>query len=117
MVSVYPEQHSGEGAIVHKYRFNWTMPIMFSPHNPKMLYATSDIVHRTTDGGQTWEDISPDLTRHDPKTLQPSGGPISLDNTGAETYATIFAIAESSVQPGVIWTGSDDGLLHVTKND
>ena len=80
-VSVYPELHSGEGAIVHKYRFNWTMPIVFSPHDPKMLYCTSNYVHRTTDGGQTWQDISPDLTRHDPKTLQPSGGPISLDNT------------------------------------
>ena len=117
MVSVYPEQHSGEGAIVHKYRFNWTMPIAFSPWSPKMMYATSDVVHRTIDGGQTWEDISPDLTRHDPKTLQPSGGPISLDNTGAETYATIFAIAESTIQQGMIWTGSDDGYVQVTKND
>ena len=117
MVSVYPEQHSGEGAGVHKYRFNWTMPITFSPHNPKMMYATSDIVHRTTDGGQTWTNISPDLTRHDPKTLMPSGGPISLDNTGAETYATIFAIAESQLQQGLIWTGSDDGFVYVTKND
>ncbi len=117
MVSVYPEMHSGEGAIVDKYRFNWTMPITFSPHNPKMMYATSDVVHRTTDGGQTWQDISPDLTRHDPKTLQASGGPISLDNTGAETYATIFAIEESPLQQGVIWTGSDDGLVNVTKDD
>ena len=117
IVSVYPEMHSGEGAIVEKYRFNWTMPITFSPHNPKMMYATSNIVHRTIDGGQTWQDISPDLTRHDPKTLQTSGGPISLDNTGAETYATIFAVAESPVQQGVIWTGSDDGLVNVTKDD
>ena len=117
MVSVYPEIHSGEGAEVHKYRFNWTMPIAFSPHNPKMMYATSDVVHRTMDGGQTWENISPDLTRHDPKTLKASGGPISLDNTGAETYATIFAIAESPVTQGLIWTGSDDGLINVTKDD
>ena len=117
MVSVYPELHQGEGANVHKYRFNWTMPIVFSPHDPKMMYATSDIVHRTTDGGQTWQDISPDLTRHDPKTLLPSGGNISLDNTGAETYATIFAIQESPLKKGLIWTGSDDGLVYVSKND
>jgi photosystem II stability/assembly factor-like uncharacterized protein len=116
-VSVYPEIHSGEGAIVHKYRFNWTMPIVFSPNDPKMMYTGSNILHRTTDGGQTWQDLSPDLTRHDPKTLQASGGPITLDNTGAETYATIFAIAESPVQKGLIWTGSDDGYVYVTKND
>ncbi|CAN5192796.1 hypothetical protein BH09BAC2_BH09BAC2_13520 [soil metagenome] len=117
MVSVYPENHSGEGALVHKYRFNWTMPIAFSLYNPKMLYSASNVLHRTTDGGQTWSDISPDLTRHDPRTLQPSGGPINLDNTGAETYATIFTFAESPVQQGIIWTGSDDGLVYVTKND
>ena len=117
MVSVYPELHQGEGAIVHKYRFNWTMPVVFSPHDPKMMYVTSDVVHRTIDAGQTWQNISPDLTRHDPKTLQPSGGPVSLDNTGAETYATIFAIQESTLKKGLIWTGSDDGLVHVTKND
>lgn len=117
MVSVFPELHQGEGAEVHKYRFNWTMPIAFSPHDPKMMYATSNIVHRTIDEGQTWKDISPDLTRHDPKTLKPSGGSISLDNTGAETYATIFSIQESSVTKGMIWTGSDDGLVYVTKND
>jgi photosystem II stability/assembly factor-like uncharacterized protein len=116
-VSVYPEIHSGEGAIVHKYRFNWTMPIVFSPNNPRKMYTGSNILHRTTDGGQTWEDISPDLTRHDPRTLLPSGGPITLDNTGAETYATIFAIAESTVQSNVIWTGSDDGYVYVTKDD
>ena len=117
MVSVYPELHQGEGANVHKYRFNWTMPIAFSPNDPKMMYSTSNIVHRTTDGGITWKDISPDLTRHDPKTLLPSGGSISLDNTGAETYATIFTIGESSLTKGLIWTGSDDGLVYVTKND
>ncbi|GAC1383326.1 MAG: hypothetical protein NVSMB45_10570 [Ginsengibacter sp.] len=117
LVSVFPELHQGEGANVHKYRFNWTMPISFSPHDPKMMYATSNIVHRTTDGGNSWTDISPDLTRHEAKTLLPSGGPISLDNTGAETYATIFAIQESYIKKGLIWTGSDDGLVYVTKND
>ena len=117
IVSVYPEQHSGEGAEDYKYRFNWTFPISFSPHNPKMMYATSNYVHRTLDAGQTWENISPDLTRHDPLTLKPSGGPITLDNTGAEVYATIFAFAESPLKAGVLWAGSDDGLVNVSQDD
>ena len=117
IISVYPEQNYGIGADKYKYRFNWTFPISFSPHNPKCLYATSNIVHRSFDGGQTWENISPDLTRHDPRTLQPSGGPITLDITGTETYATIFAFAESPVKAGVLWAGSDDGLVHVSTDD
>ncbi len=116
-ISVYPEQNYGIGAEKYKYRFQWTFPIMFSPHNPKCLYAGSNVVHRSYDGGQTWEDISPDLTRHDPKTLKPSGGPITLDITGTETYATVFAIAESPLTAGVIWAGSDDGLVHVTMDN
>lgn len=117
MVSVYPEQHSGAGAEDYKYRFNWTFPISFSPHNPKVMYATSNYVHRTMDAGQTWENISPDLTRHDPSTLKPSGGPITLDNTGAEVYATIFAFAESPVKAGVLWAGSDDGFVNVSQDN
>jgi hypothetical protein len=117
VVSVYPEQHSGAGAEDYKYRFNWTFPISFSPHNPKMMYATSNYVHRTLDAGQTWENISPDLTRHDPLTLKPSGGPITLDNTGAEVYATVFAFAESPLKAGVLWAGSDDGLVNVSEDD
>jgi len=117
MISVYPEQHFGAGAEDYQYRFNWTFPISFSPHNPKMMYATSNFVHRTLDGGQTWENISPDLTRHDPATLRPSGGPITLDNTGAEVYASIFAFAESPVKEGILWAGSDDGLVHVSQDD
>ncbi|WP_298299475.1 exo-alpha-sialidase [Hydrotalea sp.] len=116
-ISVYPEQHSGEGAVVMTYRFNWTYPVAFSPFNPKRMYVTSNHVHRTTDGGQTWETISPDLTKNDPATLQPSGGPITLDNSLAEVYGTIFAFAESPVQKGVLWTGSDDGLVHISKDD
>ena len=116
-IAVYPEQHSGAGAEDYKYRFNWTYPISFSPHNPKMMYVTSNYVHRTLDAGQTWQNISPDLTRHDSSTLKPSGGPITLDNTGAEVYATIFAFAESSVKAGLLWAGSDDGLVHVSKDD
>ena len=116
-ISVYPEVHYGDGAEKAKYRFNWTYPIAFSPHNPKCMYATSDIVHRSLDGGQTWENISPDLTRHDPKTLKASGGPITLDNTGTEIYATVFAFAESPVKAGLLWAGSDDGLVHVSTDN
>ncbi|HVM89553.1 MAG TPA: hypothetical protein VMT76_15300 [Puia sp.] len=116
-VSPDPELHQGAGAEDYKFRFNWTFPIAFSPHDPKMMYAGSNYIVRTTDGGQTWKVISPDLTRHDPKTLKPSGGPITLDNTGAEVYADVFALAESPVKQGVIWAGSDDGLVHVTVDD
>ena len=116
-IAVYPEQHSGAGAEDYKYRFNWTYPISFSPHNPKMMYVTSNYVHRTMDAGQTWQNISPDLTRHDPATLKPSGGPITLDNTGAEVYASIFAFAESPVKAGLLWAGSDDGLVNVSEDD
>lgn len=116
-ISVYPEQNYGIGAQKYKYRFNWTFPISFSPHNPKCMYVTSNVVHRSFDGGQTWENISPDLTRHDPRTLKPSGGPITLDITGTETYATIFAFAESPARAGVLWAGSDDGLVNVSVDD
>ncbi|MGI8952876.1 MAG: VPS10 domain-containing protein [Chitinophagaceae bacterium] len=116
-ISVYPEQNYGIGAEKYKYRFQWTFPIAFSPHNSKCLYATSNIVHRSLDAGQTWENISPDLTRHDPKTLKPSGGPITLDITGTETYATIFAFAESPVTAGVLWAGSDDGYVNVSTDN
>jgi photosystem II stability/assembly factor-like uncharacterized protein len=114
LISPYPEQHDGQGAIVEKYRFNWTYPISFSPWDNKTIYATSNHVHVSHDAGQTWKVISPDLTRNDPKTLQPSGGPISLDNTGAEVYGDIFAFAESPNKQGVLWAGSDDGMVHVS---
>ena len=113
-VNVYPDNPAGSGAEVMKYRFNWNFPVMFSPNDPKKLYAGSNYLHATTNEGQSWEVISPDLSRNDPETVRSSGGPITQDNTGAEFYANIFAIAESTLEPGVIWTGSDDGLLHVT---
>ncbi|MBC8045328.1 MAG: glycosyl hydrolase [Fimbriimonadaceae bacterium] len=116
-ISVNPEIHYGDGAISAQKRFNWTFPIAISPHNPKCLYATSNYVHRSFDGGNTWETISPDLTRHDPKTLQSSGGPVTKDNTGVEFYATIFAFAESYLEPGILWTGSDDGFIHLSKDN
>ncbi len=117
IISVNPEQHYGAGAITAQKRFNWTFPIIFSPHNNKCLYATSNYVHRSYDAGVTWETISPDLTRNDPKTLQTSGGPVTLDNTGVEFYGTIFTLAESYVEPGIIWTGSDDGLIFISKDN
>ena len=114
--NVWPYNPAGSGAEVMKYRFNWNYPVMFSPHNPKKLYATSNHVHVTYNEGQSWEVISPDLTRNDPETIKSSGGLITQDNTGAEHYANIFAIAESKQEEGVIWTGSDDGLIHVTRD-
>jgi photosystem II stability/assembly factor-like uncharacterized protein len=116
-VNVYPDNPAGSGAEVMKYRFNWNFPVMFSPNDPNRLYATSNYVHVTTNQGQSWEVISPDLTRNDPETIKSSGGPITQDNTGAEFYANIFAIAESTLEPGVIWTGSDDGLVHVSRDN
>jgi photosystem II stability/assembly factor-like uncharacterized protein len=116
-VSPDAELHQGSGAEDYKFRFNWTFPIAFSPHNDKMIYAGSNYVLRSVDDGQSWKIISPDLTRHDPKTLKPSGGQITLDNTGAEVYADVFALAESPLKQGLIWTGSDDGLIYLTEDD
>lgn len=115
-ISVYPEGAIGAPASVKKYRFQWTYPILFSPHDPGVLYATSNHVHRTTDGGYSWEDLSPDLTRHDPKTIAETGGPITKDMTGAEIYATIYTFAEAATEKGVFWAGSDDGLLHISRD-
>lgn len=113
-ISVYPVGPLGAGAIDMKYRFQWTYPIVFSPHDPKTMYVTSQYVHRTADEGMSWEIISPVLTRNDSATLVSSGGPITKDNTGAETYSTIFTFAESPVKAGILWAGSDDGWVHVS---
>jgi len=115
-VNVWPDNPAGSGAEVMKYRFNWNFPVMFSPNDPNKLYAGSNYLHLTTNGGQSWKTISGDLTRNIPETILSSGGPITQDNTGAEFYANIFAIAESEIENGVIWTGSDDGLIHVTRD-
>lgn len=116
-VNVYPNNPMGHGAEDMKYRFQWNFPIFFSPHDPKMLYTTSNQFHRSNNGGQSWEVFSPDLTRNDKAKLGSSGGPITKDNTSVEYYATIFTGAESPVKKGVIWAGSDDGLVHVTQNN
>ena len=100
-----------------KYRFNWNFPVHFSVHDPSKLYAFSNHVHVTTNEGQTWNTLSPDLTRNDPETQKSSGGPITQDNTGVEFYANILTAMESPHEAGVWWTGSDDGLVYLTTDD
>jgi photosystem II stability/assembly factor-like uncharacterized protein len=116
VVTVYPSNPMGHSSEDIKERFQWTYPIVFSPVNTKVLYTSSQHVFRTVNGGQTWEKISPDLTRADPSTMGPSGGPITKDQTGVETYATVFTIAPSHQDENTIWTGSDDGYVHITRD-
>ena len=115
-ITVWPENWSGHAASEWKYRFQWTAPTVLSPHDPDILYTGGNMVFKSTDEGQSWQAISDDLTRADPETLGPTGGPISKDMTGAEAYATVFAIAESPVEPGVLWSGSDDGLIWLSRD-
>lgn len=115
-INVWPDNPMGHGAEGMKYRFQWNFPIFFSKHNPKKLYAASNHLHMTEDEGQTWQLVSPDLTRNEKEKLVSSGGPITKDNTSVEYYATIFAVNESPVKEGVIWAGSDDGRIHVTQD-
>ena len=117
LVNIIPDNPMGYSAIDIGERFQWTYPIVFDPQDKNVLYATSQHVWRTANEGQSWERISPDLTRHDPATLAASGGPVTLDQTGVETYATIFALAPSRRERDVIWAGSDDGLVHVTRDN
>ncbi len=115
-VNIWPNDPMGAGAADLKYRFQWNYPILFSPNDPNTLYASANVLFKSTDEGQSWEPISPDLTRNDKSKLGPSGGPITKDNTSVEYYATIFTVAESPLEKGVIWAGSDDGLIHVTRD-
>ena len=116
LVNVWPEHHGGMGPGELKHRFGWTFPIRFSPHDPKTLYAGGNRVFRSRDEGHTWEAISPDLTRAAADKLGPSGGPITLDTSGAEHYCTLHTLAESPHEPGTLWAGSDDGLVHLTRD-
>ncbi|MEN3038687.1 MAG: glycosyl hydrolase [Candidatus Kryptonium sp.] len=116
-ISVWPKSPIGGGARDIKYRFQWTFPIVISPHDPNVLYVTANHVFRSTDEGMSWEVISPDLTRNDTSKTAPSGGPITKDNTTAEYYCTIYAFAESPVKKGILWAGSDDGLVHVSTDN
>lgn len=115
-INVWPDNPMGHASGDMTERFQWTFPIVIAPTDPKTLYVTSQHVWKSTNEGQSWERISPDLSRHDPATMGDSGGPITLDQTGVETYAVVFALAPSPVDGNVIWAGSDDGLVHVTRD-
>jgi photosystem II stability/assembly factor-like uncharacterized protein len=115
-VNPYPRIYSGEPSSEIPERWQWTYPIVFSPVDPNLLYTSSQRVWKTTNGGQSWDAISGDLTRHDPKTMGHSGGPITGDMNGPEVYGTVFTLGPSKVDVNVLWAGSDDGLIHVTRN-
>ena len=115
-VSPWPDNPMGYGADSLQYRFQWTFPIVLSPHDSKTVYATANVVFKSTDEGMSWNVISPDLTRNDKTKQGPSGGPITKDNTSVEYYCTIFAFAESPIRKGILWAGSDDGLVHVSQD-
>jgi photosystem II stability/assembly factor-like uncharacterized protein len=115
-VNPWPDNPMGHGAEDLKYRFQWNFPIVFSPHDANTLYAASNYLHKTTNEGQSWETISPDLTRNDRAKQGSSGGPITKDNTSIEYFDTIFTVMESPVQKNLIWVGTDDGLVQVTRD-
>ncbi len=115
-VNAWPDDPMGGGAAELKHRFQWNFPIFFSPHDPDTLYVASQHLLKSTDEGQSWQVISPDLTRNDKSRQGPSGGPITKDNTSVEYYGTVFAAVESPLEAGVLWAGSDDGLLHVSRD-
>ncbi len=116
-ILIYPQLQLGQAPKTLKYRFQWNAPIRISPHNPDMVYHTSNYVHRTSDMGHSWETISPDLTRNDTTKQYHAGEPITMDNTGVEVYGVVFAFEESPHEQGVLWTGSDDGLVHISRDD
>ena len=115
-VNVWPENPMGQSAEDLVERVQWTFPIVFSHHDPNVLYTGTQKVWKTTNEGQSWEQLSHDLTRAATETMGPSGGPITKDQTGVETFATVFAIAPSYHDAEVIWAGSDDGLVHITRD-
>ncbi|HKR63007.1 MAG TPA: glycosyl hydrolase, partial [Thermoanaerobaculia bacterium] len=115
-VNPWPDNPMGYGAEGATERFQWNFPLLYSPHDANTMYAASQHLFRSTNGGSSWTRISDDLTRNDKSKMASSGGPITKDNTSVEYYGTIFAVAESVLEPGVIWTGSDDGLIHLTRD-
>jgi photosystem II stability/assembly factor-like uncharacterized protein len=116
LINPWPVNPIGWAAADVKYRFQWTEPIVFSPHDPKTMYFAAQYLFKTTDAGMNWTTISPDLTRNDKSKQAASGGPITKDNTGVEVYDTIFSVVESPVQKGLIWAGTDDGLVQLTRD-
>ena len=116
VINPWPNMPSGYGVESMKYRMQWTAPMIVSPHDPNVLYVGANVLLKTTNGGMSWQAISPDLTRNDKSKQGVSGGPITKDNTSAEYYDTIFALDESPLEKGLIWAGSDDGLVHITRD-
>ena len=116
IVTVWPEDYSGVGAKDMRHRFQWTFPIFFSPHDSNTLYVAGERVFKSTDEGGSWTAISPDLTRNDPSKMAPSGGEITREATGGETYCVIQSLAESTLEMGQLWAGSDDGLVHLSRD-
>ena len=115
-VTAWPQLAIGHPASDLRYRFQWNAPILVSRLDPKVLWHAAQVLLESRDEGQTWREISPDLTRNEKAKQGSSGGPITKDNTGVEVYGTIFALAESPLQQGLLWAGSDDGLVHVTRD-
>ena len=115
-VNPYPREFSGEASSELVERWQWTYPIIFSPADPNVLYTSSQHVWKTTNGGEKWDRISGDLTRHDPKTMGPSGGPITHDMNSPEVYGTVFSLGPGKKDVNILWAGSDDGLIHVTRD-
>ncbi|MFQ5816567.1 MAG: glycosyl hydrolase [Terriglobia bacterium] len=116
VITAWPENPMGWGAAELKHRYQWTAPIVISPHDPNVLYHAAEVLFKTTNQGMSWTAISPDLTRNDKSKQGPSGGPITHDNTSVEYYDTIFSVVESPHQEGLIWVGTDDGLVHLTRD-
>ncbi len=116
-ISVWPLDVSGHGAEDLKYRFQWTSPMFISPHDPDALYTAAQMVFKSVDHGASWKAISGDLTRNDRTKQKPSGGPLTRDITSVEYYDTVFALAESPLKKGLLWAGSDDGMVHLSTDD
>jgi photosystem II stability/assembly factor-like uncharacterized protein len=115
-INPWPDNPMGHPASDLKYRFQWSFPIVISPHDPKVIYAGANVLFKSTDEGQSWEPISKDLTRDDKTRQGSSGGPLTKDNTSIEYYCTIFTVNESTITKGLIWVGSDDGLVNLTRD-
>src|SRR5213082_2344632 len=116
-ISPVPLDNSGRGAVDLVHRFQWVSPLMLSPHNPDVIYTAAESVFKSTDHGNNWAQISSDLTKNDKSKQQPSGGPLTNDITSVEYYDTVFALAESPKKQGVLWAGTDDGLVHLTTDE
>jgi photosystem II stability/assembly factor-like uncharacterized protein len=116
-VQVWPDNPMGYSSKDIKVRFQWTYPIVFSRHDPNVLYAGGNYLFRSTNEGQSWTRVSPDLSRRDPRTMDASGGPITKDQTGVETYALIFTFDESPLQRGLLWAGTDDGYIWISRDN